>query len=176
MDSIGKIFRNSLLTSIKDGVEKSSNTFLLSYSAVDASQMDKLRKDLSKVGARVYVSKNRIAQIALEEIQQPKMAEWVNGQTAFVWSDADPAAVSKTLIKFTKGCAGLRIQGGLLDGVILAQTDVQRLSDLPSREVLLSQVLQVMVSPLSRLAGSLNAKTRDLLSILKQLSEKKGGN
>jgi len=57
MESIGKLFRKNLLTSVKEGVEKHGSTFLLSYSSVNASQMDKLRKDLNRVGAQVYVSK-----------------------------------------------------------------------------------------------------------------------
>lgn len=176
MDSIGKLFRKSLLDSVKDGVEKNGNTFLLSYSSVNASQMDKLRKELSRFGAKVYVSKNRIAQIALQEVKQPQLADLVTGQTALVWSSGDAAVVSKALVKFVDGCQGMSIQGGLLNGSILRKTDIKRLSDLPSREVMLSQLLQVMVSPISKLAGDLNAKTRELMSILKQLSEKKGGN
>ena len=176
MESVGKLFRKSLLASVKEGVEKNGSTFLLSYSSVSASKMDKLRKELSRVGADVYVSKNRIAQIALEEMQQPQLAKLITSQTAFVWTDGDAAAVSKTLVKFVDTCQGIAIQGGLLDGAMLDKSAIKRLSDLPSREVLLSQLLQVMISPISRLAGDLNAKTRDLLSILKQLSEKKGGN
>ena len=68
------------------------------------------------------------------------------------------------------------IAGGLLEGKELNKNDVKKLSDLPSREVLLSMLLSTIQSPLTRLAGALNAKTRDLISVLKQLSEKKGGN
>ena len=86
------------------------------------------------------------------------------------------SAVSKALFKFAEGCDGVQIRGGVLDGAVLTQTDIKRLADLPAKEVLQAQLLGTMIAPLTRLAGSLNAKTRDLLSILKQLSEKKGGN
>ena len=79
-------------------------------------------------------------------------------------------------MKFAKGNEGVNVEGGLLDGVFLSQTEVKRLADLPSREDLLAQLLQTILSPMTRLAGVMNAKSRDLLSILKQLSEKKGGN
>jgi large subunit ribosomal protein L10 len=62
-----------------------------------------------------------------------------------------------------------------LQGAFLAKEDVSRLSDLPSREVLLAKLLSLMQSPATKLAYILNAKSRDLLSILKQYSEKKGG-
>jgi large subunit ribosomal protein L10 len=175
MGKVGKIYRETLVGSVKEGLEKNSSAFLLSFSAVGSSQMDDLRKDLGKVGASVYVSKNRLAKIALKDFKQEALARQVTGQTAFVWSNTDSALISKTLVKYAEKCEGLSIQGLVLDGVLLGQADVKRLSDLPPREVLLAQLLQVILSPLTRLALVLNGKTRDLLSVLKQLSEKKGG-
>ena len=175
MEKIGKIIRETLVRNIKAKVQDNTTTIVLSYSAVSSARMGILRKDLKKMGAQVHVSKNRIAQIALKELKQEKIAEDIHGQTAFVWTNADPVSVSKALVSFTKECESAKIQGGLLSGSYLAKDDVKRLSDLPSREVLLSRVLGVMIAPVQRLMGAMNAKSRDLLSILKQYSEKKGG-
>lgn len=175
MEKVGKIVRDNLKAGIKKGLENNTGVFLLSYSAVSSAQMNTLRKDLKKLGADVLVSKNRIAKIALQELKREKLAEQVNGQTAFVWGNADSTEISKTLLKFIKQCEGVVIRGGVVEGNLLQKEDIKRLADLPSRDVLRSQLLQVMLSPLTRLAGALNAKSIDLLSILKQLSEKKGG-
>ena len=80
------------------------------------------------------------------------------------------------IMEFSKDLDNVNVQGGVLDGRTLNEGDVKRLSDLPPREVLLSTLLGTIQAPLTRLAGALNAKSRDLLSILKQYSEKKGGN
>lgn len=176
MVKVGTLIRKTLITNIKEKVKNSNTTFVLSYSKISSARLGMLRKNLKKVGAQVHVSKNRIAQLALKELKQDKIAGDINGQTAFVWSDADPVTVSKTLVTFTKEFTTANIQGGLLAGTYLATDDVKRLAELPSREVLLSKVLGVMLAPAQRLLGAMNAKSRDLLSILKQLSEKKGGN
>ena len=176
MGKVGRIYREKLVESVKDGLKQNSNVFMFSYSAVSASQMNDLRKDLKRVGAAMYVSKNRIAQVALKDCQQDVLAGRVQAQTAFVWSNADCVAVSKAVMTFLEKCEAASVQGGVLDGAFLDKSDVKRLSDLPSRDVLLSQLLSVIVSPLTQLASVLNGKTRELLSILKQLSEKKGGN
>ena len=175
MEKVGKIFRTALLNNVKEKVESSDNIFLVSYSGLSSMKMDSFRKDLRRLGAKVYVSKNRIAQIALQNLKQDKLAENVKGQTAFIWSNADSVTISKSLIKFVEACEGMKIQGGLLGGNILSKEDVKCLSELPSREALIAQLLQLILSPLTRFAGALNAKSQDLLSILKQLSEKKGG-
>lgn len=176
-EKVGRIFRERLVSDIKEGFENNTSIFFLSYSSVSATQMDSLRKDLKQLGTQVYVSKNRIAKIALEELNFKKLAEDIDGQTAFAWSNEDSVEISKVLMKFSKDAKTVSIYGGLLDGAILNKDDIKRLSDLPAKNVLQAQVLQVMLSPLTRLATILNSKTRDLLSILKQLSEKKeGGN
>jgi len=178
MERGGKLYRESLVTSIKDQVANKQNTFLLSYTRLSAAKMNNLRKNLRNNDAEVFVSRNRLAQIALKEVEQEKLADLITGQTAFVWSDGDAVNISKTLMKFAKECEGFTVAGGLVEGNILEKADIQRMSDLPSREVLLSQLLATIVAPVTRFAGLLNAKTRDLLSILNQLSEKKkeGGN
>ena len=175
MKRVGQILRDKLKESIKESIGQNRGTFLLSYSAISSSQMNDLRKDLRKVGAHISASKNRIAKIALKELKQDQFAKHIEGQTAFVWSNNDAAVVSKVLMKFSEDKKGIVIRGGLLEGTILNKEDIKRLSDLPSREVLLTQLVRTMISPVSRLLGAMNGKTRDLLSILKQLSEKKGG-
>jgi len=176
MKRVGQLFREKLVNEIKDGFNNHSSIFLLSYSQLSGQDINDFRKNLNKAGANVCASKNTIARLALKDVRQESLAEKISGQTAFVWSNEDSAAVSKILIDFEKEFEGVIVQGGLLDGKILDQSDIKRLSDLPSREVLLSQLLGTIQAPLTRLIGAFNAKSRDLLSILKQLGEQKGGN
>lgn len=175
MKTIGQLFREVLANDVKKGINKNNNVFLLSYSKLSSAQICDLRKNLKKTGAEVYVSKNTIARLALKDLNFQELADKVDSQTAFIWSNTDAVDVAKVLVNFVKEFDVVKIQGGLLQGRILDNNDVKRLSDLPTREVLLSQLLGTIQAPLSRLASALNAKTRDLLSILKQLSEKKGG-
>lgn len=176
MKKVGQLYRESLVEQIRNGVTKNDHMFLLSYSRLSGVRMNDLRKSLRQAGAHVSVMKNSIARLALKELKHDRLAGQVSDQTAFVWGGMDSAEVSKILIKFVKDAENIVVQGGLLQGSILEKGDVKTLSDLPSREILLTMLLGAIQSPLTRLAGALNAKTRELLSILKQLSEKKGGN
>ena len=176
MGKVGKIFREGLLKNVKDGFAENQGAFVLSYSCLTAAQMDELRRGMQNLNVRVYVSKNRIAKLALKDIEYGELADSIEDQTAFVWTNEDMAAVSKALVEFEKDFESIKIKGGVLNGDILGGADVKRLADLPSKEVLQAQLLGIIVAPITRLAGALNAKTRDLLSILKQLSEQKGGN
>ena len=175
MKKVGQIYRESLVAQIKDGIVNSDNVFLVSYSRLSSLKISNLRKNLRRTGAQMCVTKNSLARLALKEKEQGPLAQKISGQTALVWGGADSAEVSKILVDFVKGTEDFIVQGGLLQGRVLEKNDVTRLSELPSRDVLLSMLLSSLQAPLTRLAGALNAKTRELVSVLKQLSEKKGG-
>lgn len=176
MKKVGTLFRENLATRIKDGANNNTNVFLLSYSALSGVKNSDLRKNLKKIGAGMHVTKNSIARLALKDLEKEELAQKVDRQVAFVFGNADSVELSKVLVDFEKQCDTFIVQGGLLEGKFVDRDDVKKLSELPSREVLLSMLLATIQSPLTRLAGALNAKTRELLSILKQLSEKNGGN
>lgn len=173
---VGQIFRDKLVNRIKGKVEDNANVFLLSFSQLTGAQTSELRKSLKQAGADVYVAKNAIARKALSDLNKPELAESIVGQMAFVWGNADSVEISKILVKHAKEYEQLTVQAGLLENTFLKKEDVQRLADLPSKAVLLATLLGTIQAPVSRLLNALNAKSRDLLSILKQLSEKKGGN
>ena len=173
MTKIGRIYRESIAGNIREGVKAQGNIFLISYSGVSSIEMDNLRKTLKRIGAKLYVSKNSVARRTLKDLQFDTLANRLNGQMAFVWGEIDSVEVSKAIAKFAKGREGILIQGGLLQGKVLEANDVKRLSDLPSREILLAQLLGTLQSPTVRLMGALNGKAQELMSILKQFSEKK---
>ena len=176
MKKVGLLYRESLVSRVKKGVTENDNVFLLSYSQVSGLQMNDLRKNLKQTGADVCATKNSVVRLAFKEMEHEELSQKVFGQTALVWGGTDSSEISKILMEFTKASENVVVQGGLLQGRVLEQEDIKKLSELPSREVLLAMLFAAIQSPLTRFAGALNAKTRDLLSVLKQLSEKKGGN
>lgn len=175
MKRIGQVYREALATKIKDGIENNKNVFLLSYSKMSGKKLNDIRKELQGAGAAMHVSRNNISRLALKELKHDPLAESIAGQTAFVWTNNDSVEISKVLVKFAKEFEQVAIKGALVEKALLDGSDVARLSELPSREVLLSQLLATIQAPVSRLLSAFNAKSQDLLSILKQLSEKKGG-
>lgn len=174
MKKVGTIFREGLIDTIKTGFEDNNHVFLISYSALSGLKSSDLRMGMKKAGAGVYASKNRIAQLALKELGHENLAEKITGQTAFVWTDGDSVEIAKAVVDFVKENDNVQVQGAVIDGDPVGTDDVNKLSELPSRPVLQSMLLSTIQAPVSRLLGAFNAKSKDLLSILKQLSEQKG--
>ena len=176
MKKVGQLFREKLVNKAKDGVANNSSLFVLTYDGFSNNAINDLRKNLHKAGANVTVFKKSLAKIALSDLEYSKLSEGMDGQVAFIWSNKDAVEISKILLEFVEKSEGVEVTGGILEKQILDKLKVEELSKLPSREVLLSMLLATIQAPVSRFMGALNAKTRELLSILKQLSEKKGGN
>jgi large subunit ribosomal protein L10 len=174
MMKVGTIYRQKMAEAVKTGVSKKSSTFVVSYRGISSAKMNVLRKDLKRKKAEVLVSKTTVARLALKEAKYDDLAGSIEGQMALILSNADASEVSKVLVNFAKSYEGFVVRGGVLDGAFLTEAQVKTLSDLPSREVLLAKLLGTMAAPISRFAGALNGKTRDLMSILKQKSEKGG--
>ncbi len=172
---VGQLYRKRIADSVKEGVTKKSNAFVVTYSGVSSSKMDSLRKDLKRKKADILVSKTSVARIALKDSNYETLANRLSGQLAFILSDADASEISKVLVNFSKNYEGFIVQGGLLNGAMLSPEEVKTLSDLPSREVLLAKFVGTLQAPVTRFAAALNAKSRDFVSILTQKS-KKGGN
>ena len=171
---VGTLYRQRMASSVKEGVSKKTSTFVVSYLGISSAKMNILRKDLKRKKAQVLVSKASVARIALKEAKFEDLAGRIEGQMALILSNADASEVSKVLIKFAKDYEGFIVRGGMLDGAFLTQEQVKTLSDLPSREVLLAKLMGTMSAPMTRFVRALNAKTTDLMSILKQKSEKGG--
>jgi large subunit ribosomal protein L10 len=121
-------------------------------------------------------SRNSLVRVAFKGTNYSTLTDGLVGQTAVIFTSADPVDVAKILVDFAKKNQTFIFCGGVLDKSLLRKEDIARISSLPPKEVLIAQLLGTLQSPMTRLARALNGKTTELILILKQLSEKRGGN
>ncbi|MFH1655588.1 MAG: 50S ribosomal protein L10 [Candidatus Omnitrophota bacterium] len=174
MKKIGSIFRENLEQLIDKEI-KDNNSFVINYSNVSASEFNNLRLELRKVGARLFITKNTSAKRALSKRKLEHMLDCVQGPTAFVWGGDEAVTVSKVLAKFAKEKEGVKVRGGLLDQEFMDEDRIKTMAGLPSKEILQAMVLRAIQSPITGLVNVLSGSFRQLVYVIKQLSEKKGG-
>ena len=145
----------------------------MSFKGVNTQQANVLRRDLSEKDIKLKVVKNSLASIALKEIGVPALGQILEGPSAITVSDNDPVILTKVLTKWSKEISSLKIVGGLIDGEMLSLDDIKTLSAIPSREVVLTQIVFAIQAPMVQLANVFNATASSLCRVLHAIKEKK---
>lgn len=143
------------------------------FSKLSVKDIESLRRQLQPLESRYLVAKNSLSRLALRELKQDQLLEWVGGQTGFVVGEKDPIAISKILVKFVKDHETLKLRGGFLEGELMTEEGIRTLASLPSREALLGKAVFMIQSPISRLQGVLLGALRKLLVALQEISKQK---
>ena len=129
---------------------------LAEYRGIPVEQLTKLRASARDQGVYLRVLKNTLARRAAQGTQFEPLADSMVGPLIYGIS-ADPIASAKVLQSFAKTQDLLVIKAGLYNGKLLDVAGVKSLASIPSRDELLSQLLGVMLAPVSAMARVLGA-------------------
>jgi len=155
---------------IGEGWERSEASFVVDYQGLKVTELTELRKLLRSKGARFLVVKNTLASRAVGGADLEGVGKFFYGCTGIVFVEHDPLASAKILKDFVLDHPQLAFKGGILGG-----DKIKVLGGLPSREILLVQLLTLMQFPLRRLLGVLSSPMGNLIFLLTSILEKKGG-
>ena len=152
---------------IRELIETSTVAIATNNNGLSVDDMTELRRVLREGGVRLRVVKNTLAHIAADEAGAPSVKEIVTGPTGIAFGFDDPAAAAKVLTEhLTSSRIPMTINGGYLSGRALTPQQVDDLANLPSKEVLVAQVLGQLQSPIAGLVGTLQAPLRNLAYVL----------
>jgi len=136
------------------------------YQGLTAKQINEVRNALVKAGGEYHVVKNSLIRIAIDRIGKD-MADIIAGPTALAYTSGDVVDLVKALEQCTRNKElSLIVRGGVLGQRILTKEKVMSLASLPSREVLISQVMAQLQLPLMALRDALNSPLQGLIGIL----------
>ena len=148
---------------------RTTETLLVAdYRGLTMPQIDDLRSKLIEHGARFAVVKNTLTRRAAEAAGSDALLAMLEGPTAiaFLESDGDPVAVAKALVDAARDTRVLEVRGGLLEGRPIEADEIESLAKLPPFDVLRSQVLGAITSPLTAIVGLFTAPVQDLYGLL----------
>jgi large subunit ribosomal protein L10 len=147
---------------------RASDTLIVAdYRGLTMTEIDGVRTELLRHGARFSVVKNTLTKRAAEQAGVPSLVELLEGPTAIAFVlEGDMVAVAKTLNDTARQTKVLSLKGGLLQGQPVTAEEVQKLAALPPAEVLQSQVLGAVIGPLNAIVGLFTAPLRDLVGVL----------
>ncbi|GBQ85291.1 50S ribosomal protein L10 [Asaia krungthepensis NRIC 0535] len=128
------------------------------------ADVTELRRRVRAAGATYKVAKNRLASLALHGTQFDGILPLLKGPTALAWSE-DPVAVAKAIVEFAKTNEKLVVLGGALGSQTLDADGVKALAALPSLDELRAQLVGMISTPATRIAGVVQAPAGQLARV-----------
>jgi len=152
---------------------KSKVVVLTDYKGLDVTTINDLRRKLRDVEVEYQVVKNSLLVRAAEETDVESIKAHFKGPSAVALSYNDPVAPAKVLTKFAEQHKKLEIKVGVMKGKMLDVSAIKALSMLPSREVLLAQVLSAMNGVPTAFVRALDDIPRRFLNVVQRIKEQK---
>ena len=157
----------SIVADLSEKLNRSPFVLVTDYQRMKVDQFGELRNRLAPAGAEVHVVKNSFLKRAISDSGIPDIADKLMGQTAIVTGANDVAPVAKILKTFATEFKVGTLKVGIVDRAILTTADVEALAELPSREILLAQLLGLLLAPATRLVRVLNEPAAAFARLLK---------
>ena len=165
--------KKKIVDDLHDRLARSKVVIVTDYKGLDVAAITDLRRQLRASEVEFQVVKNTLLLRAAADTDALLMQDQFKGPSAIALSYDDPVAPAKILTSFAKENEKLEIRAGVMAGKVLDLTAIKALSNMPSREQLLAQLLSAMNAVPTSLVRVLAAVPQKLLYALQAIKEQK---
>ena len=172
---MAKEIKKLIAQELKERLANVDGWVLVDTTGLDAHHAEDIRSELRSQGMQMLVIRNTLAKRVFGESGYPDPGDNLQGPTAIVFGQDGVLQVSKVLIPWRRKNKLLPVRAGLLDGEIVGPAEVERLSTIPDRPVLLAQLLSLLQGSIARLHRALGGPASSFGGILGALAKKREG-
>ncbi len=152
---------------LSEKLKRAKVAILTDYRGLTVSQLQDLRGRLRTGNVEYRVVKNTLTRRAAEAAGVPALQKELEGPVAIAFGYDDLSTPAKLINDFVRATRlKLDVKGGLVEGRVFSPDQVKQLADLPSREVLLAQLLGTLQSPVGQLVAIMQTPHQQLLGVL----------
>ncbi len=172
---MSKPVKNLITESYKKQFEGLSGAVLVDIRGIESNLTNELRADLSGKQIKITIIKNSLAKQAFEGTGLAGLGDLLDGPNAMVYpvgEDASVVTVAREMIDWAKKIQKLQFKGAFMEGISFGPDEIKKLSEYPTKDEAKAQVIQILLTPGKKLAGSILGPGRKLASIIKTIEEK----
>src|SRR5579885_1714394 len=173
--AMSKYVKELMMDQIKADLNGTRSVLILDLKDLDAVGEFQLRRDLRKKSIRLRILKNSLARRAFTELGMEGLSKYLEGPSAMAWGGDGIAELAKEISNQVKNLKKPAIKGGAVDGVVVVPEQVEDITKLPSREVLIGQVLGLLRGPAREALALVGSPASTLIGQLEAFVEKRGG-
>lgn len=169
--------KEAVITDLERMMTEAQATFLINYKGMNVPLLQGLRRNLRADGNTLKVTKATLMRRAAKNIAgSDSFAESFKDQVGLVFVQKDVSGVAKQLVSYAKEHEALKIIAGFYESKMLTKQELNFLASLPSREVLIGQLLGTMQAPITSFVRVLHLLIARLVFVLKQIETQQQGN
>lgn len=172
-DKLNREEKKEAVASLKDRFAKAKAVVLTDYKGLTVEEMSEARSKFRDANVEFRVVKNTLAKIASDDTQVAVARDYFEGPVGVAVGYDDPVIVAKSVLAYSKSNEKFTIKCGVIEGSLLEQNELQKISTIPSRDVLLSMLAGAFSAPMSKLVAGLNATVARFSYALEALKAKK---
>ena len=150
--------KQKMVEELAEKIKNAKSGVLVDYCGITVDKDTQLRSELRKAGVDYAVIKNTYIKKAADLAGIEGFDPYLEGMTALAVSAEDPIAPAKILCKFAEENSNFKVKVGMMDGALMSEAEVNELSKIPSKEILIGKILGSIQSSLYGLAYVLQAK------------------
>jgi large subunit ribosomal protein L10 len=165
--------KQQIADDLRDRFSKSAIIVVTDYKGLDVAAMNDLRRKLRAEEVEYQVVKNSLLIRASEDNDVALIKDHFKGPSAIALSYDDPVAPAKVLAQFAKDNDKLEIKVGVMNGQVLEADAIKALAKLPSREVLLGQLLSALNAIPTSFVRTIAEVPRSFVNVLAAIRDQK---
>jgi large subunit ribosomal protein L10 len=153
---------------LKSQLATVSTVILSTFQGITVEQDTQLRRQVEAAGGHYEVVKNTVAERAAQGTGAGDILKDLKGTNSIAYTKTDPVSLAKVLTKVAKDVPAFQFRAGWVEGKVLSIEQIKQLSDLPSKEELISKVMFMLNSQAQRLASVNSAVLRNLAVVVSE--------
>ncbi len=166
--------RTGQIDTLEKQFSEATGIYLTDFDKIDVEKITKFRSDLRAQNIQYVVVKNSLARIALERCGKDELAPYFTGPVGVAITSDEATAPARIIRDFKKQHKELLgLKAAFVEGAVVSPEKIEALADLPSREVMLSQLLSCFQAPMGNFAGALNGILTKFAGVIEALKNKK---
>ncbi len=163
----------AIVAELSESFNRAKFSVVADYCGLTVSDLENIRRDLRQTSSEIRIAKNTLLKRAVTDTSCESLTDDFTGTTAIVMSYDDPVAPAKVLAKCAEDYEKFELRSAVLEGEKITIDDLVALSKLPSKEILLGQLLSVMNGVPTALVRVLSAVPQNLLYGLQAVKDQK---
>ena len=174
MAKVGRMVKESSVQEITNRLSERPNFFVTSIGRLPASEADVFRQKLFASKANLVMVKRRLGRRVVDGLKVTGLAELLEGSIGLILAGDDPLVIAKLIMDFRKAHEEqLSVRGAVIDGQLIDATHVEQLAKLPSRPVLLAEVVATLESPMADVIFTIERLIGDVAWLAEQAAASK---